>query len=678
MTKTLNKFALSAAALLASGSALAATGAVADEFKWMTFAVFGVIIAITMGITYWAAKHTHTTSEFYAAGRSVSGVQNGWAIAGDYLSAASFLGIAGLISLYGYDGFMYSVGWLVAYITVLLVIAEPCRNIGKFTMGDILAFRNEPKKVKTVAALSTITVSTFYLTAQMVGGGVLIKTLIGIDYEISVIGVGILMLAYVVFGGMKATTWVQIIKASLLVTASILLVMFVWMPYGFSLPDYLSAVVGDSKVQAQVAKLLGDKATTMTAAELGQRCLEPGQFLMSPIDQISLGMALVLGTAGMPHILMRFFTVPTAQAARLSVIWAMAIIGGFYVLTLFLGTGAAMLVGPAKIASIDPGGNMAGPLLAQYLGGGADSMLGNFFLAFVAAVAFATIVAVVAGLVLAAASAMAHDIYVGVIRGDHATPQEQVVAARVASVIVGIMAITVGIMAKGQNVAHLVALAFAVAASSNLPAVFLTLYWKKCNTGGIIAGMLVGAITAIALVMVSPNMTYPQAVIKAAQKVIEGEPASEAKPAVEAKPGEGFTCELFAVCKKAEPAKHAELAKPAKPGTREKLVTLQAKLDAATDEAEKKTIQGDLEKVKKAHDKAEGDLKKFEGQTTSMVGLEKPFFLLKNPGLISIPLGFLAVIIGSLLYRDQRAEDMWDELYVRQNTGIHAEAASAH
>jgi len=678
MTKTFNKFALSVAALLASGSALAATGAVADEFKWMTFAVFGVIIAITMGVTYWAAKHTHTTSEFYAAGRSVSGIQNGWAIAGDYLSAASFLGIAGLISLYGYDGFMYSVGWLVAYITVLLVIAEPCRNIGKYTMGDILAFRNEPKKVKTVAALSTITVSTFYLTAQMVGGGVLIKTLIGIDYETSIIGVGILMLVYVVFGGMKATTWVQIIKAGLLVTASILLVMFVWLPYGFSLPDYLQAVVGDTKVQALVAKLLGDKATTMTAAELGQRFLEPGLFLKSPIDQISLGMALVLGTAGMPHILMRFFTVPTAKAARLSVIWAMAIIGGFYVLTLFLGTGAAMLVGPDKIAAVDAGGNMAGPLLAQYLGGGADSMLGNFFLAFVAAVAFATIVAVVAGLVLAAASAMAHDIYVGVIRGDHATPQEQVVAARVASVIVGVMAITVGIMAKGQNVAHLVALAFAVAASSNLPAVLLTLYWKKCNTGGIIAGMLVGAITAIALVMISPNMTYPQAVIKAAHKVIEGEPASAAKPAVEAKAGEGFSCELFATCKKAEPAKHAELAKPAKPGTREKLVTLQAKLDAATDEADKKKVQADLDKVKKAHDKAEGDLKKFEGQTTSMVGLEKPFFLLKNPGLISIPLGFLAVIIGSLLYRDQRAEDMWDELYVRQNTGIHAEAASAH
>src|SRR5512139_2238993 len=249
-----------AATFLASGLAFAGEGAVADEWKWLTFAVFGGIIALTMYITWRASKRVHSTSEFYAAGRSVSGFQNGWAIAGDYLSAASFLGIAGLISLYGYDGFMYSVGWLVAYITVLLVIAEPCRNIGKYTMGDILAFRNDPKKTKTVAALSTITVSTFYLTAQMVGGGVLIKTLIGIDYETSIIGVGILMLAYVVFGGMKATTWVQITKAVLLVIASLILVFLVWMPYGFSLPAYLQAVVGDDKVVAQVAKLLGDAA----------------------------------------------------------------------------------------------------------------------------------------------------------------------------------------------------------------------------------------------------------------------------------------------------------------------------------------------------------------------------------------------------------------------------------
>ncbi len=676
MNQTYNKLALSAAALLASGSAFAAGGgAVADEFKWMTFAVFGVIIAITMAITFWAARTTHTTSEFYAAGRSVSGIQNGWAIAGDYLSAASFLGIAGLISLYGYDGFMYSVGWLVAYITVLLVIAEPCRNIGKYTMGDILAFRNDPKKTKTVAALSTITVSTFYLTAQMVGGGVLIKTLIGIDYEISVIGVGVLMLAYVVFGGMKATTWVQIIKAVLLVTASILLVMFVWAPYGFSLPGYLQAVVGDADVQQQVAKLLGDKAATMSPEELGQRFLEPGLFLKNPIDQISLGMALVLGTAGMPHILMRFFTVPTAQAARTSVIWAMGIIGGFYVLTLFLGTGAAMLVGPAKIASIDAGGNMAGPLLAQFLGGGENSMLGNFFLAFVAAVAFATIVAVVAGLVLAAASAMAHDIYVGVIKGDHATPQEQVTAARVSSVIVGIMAITVGILAKGQNVAHLVALAFAVAASSNLPAVFLTLYWKKCNTNGIIMGMLVGSITAIALVMISPNMTYPKAVIGAAKKVLEGETAQPAKPA---QAGEGgFICELFAVsgCKKAEPAKPEQAAKPGAP---EKLAKLQEKLSALTDAKDVEKAKKDIAGLEKSIKKAQEDLKKMEGQTASMMGLEKPFFLLKNPGLISIPLGFLCVILFSLMTRDKRAEDMWDELYVRQNTGINAEAATAH
>ncbi|MEP7184097.1 MAG: cation acetate symporter, partial [Betaproteobacteria bacterium] len=387
--------------LLAIATPAFAQSAVPDKFRWLTFVVFGAIISVTMYVTYVAAKRVKTASDFYVAGGGVSGLQNGWAIAGDYLSAASFLGIAGLISLYGYDGFMYSVGWLVAYITVLLVIAEPCRNIGKYTLSDILAYRNDPKKVRIVGALSTITVSTFYLTAQMVGGGVLVKTLIGIDYEISVIVVGILMLGYVLFGGMVATTWVQIIKAILLVTASILLVMLTWVPYGFSLPGFLTAVIGDAKVQAQVAALIGDASKNMTATELGQRFLEPGLYLKNPIDQISLGMALVLGTAGMPHILMRFFTVPTAQAARKSVIWAMAIIGGFYVLTLFLGLGAAMNVGPANIRAVDPGGNMAGPLLAQWVGGGQDSMLGNLFLAFVAAVAFATIVAVVAGLVLA-------------------------------------------------------------------------------------------------------------------------------------------------------------------------------------------------------------------------------------------------------------------------------------
>ena len=620
-------------ALLLPGVA-GAQGAVASEFKWLTFLVFGSIIAVTMYVTYLAARRVRSTAQFYAAGRSVSGIQNGWAIAGDYLSAASFLGIAGLISLYGYDGFMYSVGWLVAYITVLLVIAEPCRNIGKYTLGDILAFRNNPKAAKTVAAISTILVSVFYLTAQMVGGGVLVKTLIGIDYEISVIAVGVLMLAYVIFGGMVATTWVQIIKAVLLVTASIILVFFTWLPHGFSLPGFLEAVVADPKVQAQVTKLVGDPAAGMTAAELGQRFLEPGLFLKNPIDQISLGLALVLGTAGMPHILMRFFTVPTAKDARTSVIWAMAIIGGFYVLTLFLGMGAAINVGAAKISAVDAGGNMAGPLLAQYIGGGADSLLGNFFLAFVAAVAFATIVAVVAGLVLASASAMSHDIWVGVIKGEHATPEQEVRAARISALIVGVVAITIGILAKGQNVAHLVALAFAVAASSNLPAVLLTLYWKRCNTAGVVLGMSVGAITAIALVMVSPNMTYPNAVRAANEPIVAAAPA--------------------------------------------KIAAAESALLATTDAALRGEAQKALDKARADLAAAEGKLAAVAGQTTSMVGLEAPLITLKNPGIISIPLGFLCVFLGSLLYREKRSEEMWEELYVRQNTGIHAEGASSH
>ncbi len=525
------RFALAAGAiaLAAIATPVLAQGAVAAQYRWLTFAVFGVIIAITMYVTYVAAKRVKNVADFYAAGGGVSGLQNGWAIAGDYLSAASFLGIAGLISLYGYDGFMYSVGWLVAYITVLLVIAEPCRNIGKYTLSDILAYRNNQRAARIVGALSTITVSTFYLTAQMVGGGVLVKTLIGIDYEISVMVVGVLMLAYVLFGGMVATTWVQIIKAILLVTASILLVILVWTPYGFSLPAFLTAVIGDADVQAQVALLLGDAGKNMSPTELGQRFLEPGLLFKAPIDQISLGMALVFGTAGMPHILMRFFTVPTAQDARKSVIWAMAIIGGFYVLTLFLGMGSAMHVGAVKIKSIDAGGNMAGPLLAQYLGGGPDSMLGNLFLAFVAAVAFATIVAVVAGLVLAAASAMAHDLYVGVIRQDHVSQQEQVRAARIATVVVGAMAITIGILSKGQNVAHLVALAFAVASSANFPCVLLTLFWKRCNTGGIVLGMVVGTLTAIGLVLVSPNLSYPLAIKAAQEKIVATETATLAK-----------------------------------------------------------------------------------------------------------------------------------------------------
>jgi cation/acetate symporter len=312
----------------------------------------------------------------------------------------------------------------------------------------------------------------------------------------------------------------------------------------------------------------------------------------------------------------------------------MAIIGGFYVLTLFLGMGSAMKVGPAAIAAIDAGGNMANPLLAQSLGGGPDSLGGNLFMAFVAAVAFATIVAVVAGLVLAAASAMAHDLYVGVIREEHVTQQEQVRAARVATVLVGAMAIIIGISAKGQNVAHLVALAFAVASSANFPCVLLTLFWKRCNTGGIVLGMIVGTVVAIGLVMVSPNLTYPLAIKAAQVKIVATETAN--------------------------------------------LTKLSADLTAATDPAAQDKLKAAIAKSEKAKAAAEARIKSRGDDRTSIMGLEKPWFELRNPGLISIPLGFLAVILGSLLYRDTRAEDMWDELYVRQTTGILAAKAQAH
>jgi cation/acetate symporter len=605
-----------------------AQGAVSQDYRWLTFTVFAVIIAITMYVTYLAAKRVRSASDFYTAGGGVTGLQNGWAIAGDYLSAASFLGIAGLIALYGYDGFMYSVGFLVAYITVLLLIAEPCRNIGRYTLADILAYRNDPTKTRVVGAVSTITVSIFYLTAQMVGGGVLVKILIGINYETSVICVGVLMLAYVLFGGMVATTWVQIIKAVLLVCASLVIVALVWAPYGFSFPGFLQDLVSDPRVQSRVATLLGDPAKSMTAAELGQRFLEPGLYFKAPVDQISLGLALVFGTAGLPHILMRFFTVRTALQARRSVVWAMVIIGGFYLCTLFLGFGAAKLVGSANIAAVDAGGNMAAPLLAQFIGGGPDSFFGNFMLAFVSAVAFATIVAVVAGLVLASASAMAHDLYVGVLRagaGQVVSPQGQVKAARVATIIVGAMSIGIGIAAKGQNAAVLVGLAFAVAASANFPCVLLTLYWKRCNTGGIVAGMLVGTIAAVGLTLVSPNLTYPKAIKAAAHHVLDGEAAKRA----------ASTTALDA---------------------QDPQIVAKAKKELAA--------------LDKAVSKAKADIENWGDTQTSFMGLQQPLIQLKNPGIISIPLGFLAVLIGSLLFRDRRAEEMWNEVYVRQHLGI--------
>ena len=587
--------------------------------KVVTLSMFAVIIGITLAVVVWAARQTKTTADFYAAGGGITGTQNGWAIAGDYMSAASFLGISGMISLYGYDGFMYSVGWLVAYVTVLLIVAEPCRNAGKYTLGDILSFRTDPKPVRAVAAISTVAVSTFYLTAQMVGAGKLMALLVGVPYKTAIIGVGILMVGYVVFGGMTATTWVQIIKAGLLMSGAFLLSVLVLAKAGFNPIVFFDQIVNSPDIQDHVSKLVLKDGVVLNGIDAGQRFLEPGLFMKAPLDQISLGMALVLGTAGMPHILMRFFTVPTAQAARKSVIIAMFIIGGFYVLTTLLGFGAAINLTPQGIISVDPGGNMATLMLAQQLGADIAPIFGDLFLAFLCSVAFATILAVVSGLVLAASAAIAHDIYVNVIKDGHADQHEQVMAARITSLVVGAVGIMIGLMAEKANVAHLVALAFAVASSGNLPVVVLSLFWRKFNTAGVISGLVVGTVASIGLVMVSPNMTYPKLVAKGAEKVIV---AMEKKQAA-LLPG-------------------AVLA----------------------------------EKDSKALEKARVDVLGMDGK--SIMGLSEPILKLKNPGIISIPLGFLAAIFGALLFPSKRSEEMFDEVYVRQNTGLGMAKAIDH
>ncbi|SDC61434.1 cation/acetate symporter [Melghirimyces thermohalophilus] len=452
--------------------------------------LFIAIVTLTMYVTYWASKRMKGTEGFYAAGRALSGWQNGFAIAGDYLSAASFLGIAGLVALGGYDGFMYAVGWLMGYIVVLYLVAEPMRNSGKFTMADVVSFRLKQRPVRMMAAIVTIVISTFYMVAQMVGAGAIIQLLVGIPYEVSVGIIGVLMLMYVIFGGMLATSWVQIIKAMLLMFATIIMVAFLGFLFNFN-----------------VSSLFG-----MVADRNGFEFLLPGQLYENPIDLFSLGMALILGTAGLPHILIRFYTVPTAQEARKSVIWAMLLIGVFYLLITFVGYGANVIVGPDKIAESGAGGNMAAPLLALYLGGGPGTIGGEIFMATIAAVSFATIVAVVAGLVIAASGAFAHDIYTNVVKRGKATEKEQFRVARITAIIVGALSIVIGILGKGQNVAYLVALAFAVAASANLPALLLSLYWKRFNTKGALAGMVVGMVAAITLVILGPSVLGENAV----------------------------------------------------------------------------------------------------------------------------------------------------------------------
>ncbi len=515
--------------------------------------IFGIVLSITLGVTYWASKRAQGTVGFYAAGRQITGAQNGLAISGDYLSAASFLGIAGLIFLFGFDGFLYSIGFLVAFLTVMFLLAERMRNAGKFTIADVLAFRLRERPARTAAALGTLAVVAFYLIAQMVGAGVLIEKLVGINFSLAVVLTGAFMLCYVVFGGMVATTWVQIIKACLLMAGITVMSIFVLGKVGFNPVELFN-------------KADANKGPESTFS------LGPGTFLPKPIDTVSLGLALVLGTAGLPHILMRFFTVPNAKAARGSVVWAMFIIGFFYLLTTFIGFGARAFLGEAGVEAAGTAGNLAAPNLAAFLGGGEGTFGGDLFLAVIAGVAFATILAVVAGLVLSASAAVAHDVWSNIIRKGHDTEHEEVIVAKIAAFAIGAIAIVVAVIGgSGLNVSFMVGLAFAVAASANFPALLLALTWRRFNTTGAVTGVLFGVISSIALVIVSPKV-WPGA----------------------------------------------------------------------------DTVTG------------------------SPIGWE-----LANPGIVSIPLGFIGCWLGTMLSEERGAERTYHELFVRSETGLGAEKAVA-
>ena len=483
-------------------------------------------ILVTLGITGWAARRTKTASEFYSAGRSITGFQNGWAVAGDYMSAASFLGIAGLIAFYGYDGFMYSVGWLVAYLTVLLLVAEPLRNTGRFTMADVLAMRFRQPTVRTVAAISTLTVSLFYMIAQMVGAGSIVSLLIPqIGFTTAIVMVGLLMLVYVIFGGMLATTWVQIVKAVLLMSGTILLSILVMAKFGFSFTEFFGAVAKVTGKYCEVGTLK-DGACPGGAAPITRDFTQPGLYYhgrWGALSLMSLGVALIFGTAGLPHILVRFYTVKDSKAARTSVVWAMILIGSFYIMTTFLGFGAATLVGKQNIGVMKdgvlvPNQNLAAPLLAEKLGG-------EVFLSFVAAIAFATILAVVAGLTIASSSAFAHDIWFSVVkRGQKHDEREQVRVARIAATGIGILSIILAISLRTLNVAFLVGLAFAVAASANVPAILLTLYWRRFTTQGMVTGMVVGLLASVILIVLSPAVMGIDAPAAATRHLIQAQP----------------------------------------------------------------------------------------------------------------------------------------------------------
>ncbi|MDQ3481201.1 MAG: cation acetate symporter [Actinomycetota bacterium] len=539
--------------------------------RLLTGGLFLAVVALTVGITFWASRQNAGTADYYAGGRSFTGAQNGLAVAGDYMSAASFLGISGAIALSGYDGFLYSIGFLVAWLVALLLVAELLRNSGRYTMADQLAYRMRQTPVRTAAAVSTVGVSIFYLLAQMVGAGALVTLLLGVSDESAknwvIVGVGALMIFYVTVGGMKGTTWVQIVKAVLLMTGTVLITFLVLLEFNFNISDMLGAAV--------------DNTGKPGFLDPGLRY---GLSTTSKIDFLSLSLALVLGTAGLPHILIRFYTVPTAQTARKSVLWAIGLIGSFYLMTLVLGFGAAALLDTTSSDSkvVASQGNLASPLLAEAVGGGNGTLGGSVLLALISAVAFATILAVVAGLTLTSASSVAHDIYASVIKKGQVTEKQEVTVARLAAFVIGGVAIALAIPAQKLNIAFLVALAFAVAASANLPSLIYNLFWRGFNTRGAVWSIYGGLISSVGLVIFSP--------------VVSG------------------------------------------------------KVNAVT------------------------------GESDSLFGLGTDFswFPLENPGIVSIPIGFLLGYVGSITSREPEAEARYNELEVRALTGAGSERAVIH
>ncbi|WP_066260367.1 cation acetate symporter [Hydrogenophaga flava] len=502
--RTLLRPALTLASLFAVSAAALAAGADLGQAEkqatnWTAITMFALFVVFTLFITKWAAAKTKSAADFYTAGGGITGFQNGLAIAGDYMSAASFLGISAAVMASGFDGLIYSIGFLVGWPVITFLMAERLRNLGKFTFADVAAFRFEQKPIRIFAASGTLVVVAFYLIAQMVGAGQLIKLLFGLEYYIAVIIVGALMMVYVLFGGMTATTWVQIIKACLLLGGASFMAFMVLWHFGFS-PEAMFA--GAVQIKTDLALKDGKVAEAATAA--GQSIMGPGNFVKDPISAISFGMALMFGTAGLPHILMRFFTVPSAKEARKSVMWATGWIGYFYLLTFIIGFGAITFVLTTPDFLDAKGGLMGGNnMAAVHL---ANAVGGNVFLGFISAVAFATILAVVAGLTLSGASAVSHDIYGTVIKKGKANSADELRVSKITTICLGIIAVVLGIAFEKQNIAFMVSLAFAIAASANFPVLFMSVLWKDCTTKGAVIGGFLGLISSVALTVVSPSV----------------------------------------------------------------------------------------------------------------------------------------------------------------------------